>query len=495
MASVSGVAAILVTVYMLSAVRRPRPRPWLTRYIPPLLLAGLIGIVFSWSVQYRRAEIALAREAKQRSTPASEATAERSAAAPMPSPAAEPPPATIAPPVPAEAPSEPSVAPQPPSVAPTLAEPDVAATPAALPHSQANPPGNEPPPTQHYDGVEKFAVVPVFFGTDRERVDNDQRADYGAGRGRRLEIGRALVSVPASHEGPDIERPWTLRIPYFDVKIYEQAEDPDAHFTLRDIRTVPREEFLALVAERLAKSSAFKDHALVFVHGFNTSFDNAIYRTAQITHDLKFDGAAFLYSWPSGGMVSSYTYDRDSAGQSEPYLREFLEIVVKESKAQAVNVIAHSMGSRPLLEVIRDMKASAPAIAINQLILAAPDVDRDSFATLAREIKGFAKGITLYAAANDRALDVSRRYHGGITRAGDVPAAGPVVAEGVDTIDVTAISTDSLGLNYSEYVQSNALLADIGLLLQTGDRPPGRRVPELLRIGTPNGEYWRYRGP
>ncbi len=37
------------------------------------------------------------------------------------------------------------------------------------------------------------------------------------------------------------------------------------------------------------------------MHGYNTSFDNALYRTAQIAYDLDFDGATFLYSWPSGG--------------------------------------------------------------------------------------------------------------------------------------------------------------------------------------------------
>ena len=41
------------------------------------------------------------------------------------------------------------------------------------------------------------------------------------------------------------------------------------------------------------------------------------------------------------------------------------------------------------------------------MILAAPDVDRDKFNNIAREITSFSKGVTLYAAANDRALGYS----------------------------------------------------------------------------------------
>jgi esterase/lipase superfamily enzyme len=338
----------------------------------------------------------------------------------------------------------------------------------------------------------KHSVVPVFYGTDRERREGLSRIAYGPDRGRRLEMGRALVSVPVRHEAPGIERPWALRIPYFDVKVYEEKEDPEKHFTIRELRALTREELLALVAERLGASKAFPSHALVFVHGFNTSFDNAVYRTAQIVHDLGFDGAPFLYSWPSGGAVASYTFDRESAGQAEPYMRAFVDLVVKESGAKAISVIAHSMGNQLLLPVLAHLKSAAPEAVIHQIILAAPDVDRDNFENLAREIRGVAKGMTLYAAANDRALGVSRRFHGGIPRAGDVPASGPLVIEGIDTIDVTAVSTDSLGINHSGYAESNALLNDIKLILQTGERPPEKRIPILARIAGPRGDFWRY---
>ena len=81
---------------------------------------------------------------------------------------------------------------------------------------------------------------------------------------------------------------------------------------MQEIKSLSKEDFLSLVRERLANSRTFKDHALVFVHGYDTSFDNALYRTAQIAYDLRFDGAPFLYSWPSGGAVVSYPYDRES---------------------------------------------------------------------------------------------------------------------------------------------------------------------------------------
>jgi len=336
-------------------------------------------------------------------------------------------------------------------------------------------------------------IVPVFFGTDRQRADNALRLAYDGNRGRRLELGQALVSVPKSHQVPNIERPWALRIPYFDVTLYEEAEDPKKHFTMQEIKALSRADFLSLVRARLASSKLFKDQAFVFVHGFNTSFENGVYRTAQIAYDLKFDGAPFLYSWPSGGGVASYTYDRESSGQATPYLKDFMKLVINETGAKAVSVIAHSMGNQPVLQVLKDLKNATPdGVIISQVILAAPDVDRDNFENIAKEILGLAKGITLYVAANDQALQFSRRFHGGVPRAGDVPARGPVVIEGIDTIDITSASTDSLGINHSGYAENNALLKDIERVIATGAPPQNRHPPIFERIEQGQGAYWKY---
>jgi esterase/lipase superfamily enzyme len=360
------------------------------------------------------------------------------------------------------------------------------------PKTEAEPP--KPAPVVR--GIaEPWDVVPVFYGTDRGRQQLGASTVYGAERARRLELGRALVTVPKAHQIPNIERPWVYRLPFTQIVLHSEPEDPRQHFTLKDVRPLSKEEFLQLVQERLKGSSDYKDHALVFVHGFNTSFEYALYRTAQIAYDIKFDGVPLLYSWPSMGSLTlhDYSHDRESSGQAEPYLREFLELVARDTGAKSVSIIAHSMGNQLLLPALLDLKRMAPAdVTISQVILAAPDVDRDAFENIAHELTGVSRGVTMLAASNDLALDISRRFWGGVPRAGDVPPGGPIVSEGIDTIDITAVSTKVFALNHSGYADTSALLSDIQLLIQTGERPPDKRVPILERVKTAKGDYWRY---
>ena len=380
------------------------------------------------------------------------------------------------------------VATAPPPPAPVTA-PAPAATPAPAGGTRSI--GGAPPVPA--DVQSDWASVPVFYGTNRNRADSAKRIDYGADRAGRLELGRAIVTVPKNHQVPNVERPWSIRVPFFDIKIYEQAEDPKLHFTIKEIGALTQEQFLSFVRERLAASATFKDHAFVFIHGYNNGFDYAIYRTAQIAYDLIFDGAPFMYSWPSGGGVSSYGYDRESAEGAEPHLKDFMDLVVRQSGAKQVSVIAHSMGNLPLLRVLNQIRPSLPAgVQLNQIIMAAPDVDRNLFETLARDLKAISRGVTMYVSSNDRAMDAARRFAGGVPRAGDVPADGPLVMPDIDTVDVTATSTDWLALNHSTYAERSALIADIAALIRTGERPPEKRTKALARTPSSRGDYWLY---
>lgn len=372
---------------------------------------------------------------------------------------------------------------------PATRAPELAAAPPP-PVAEAPLPAAAPPaPPEPWD------VVPVYYGTDRAREAGPEPVSYTAERGKRLDLGRALVTVPKSHQVPNVERPWVYKLPFTQIVIAQEKEDPAKHFTLKELKALSREEMISLVKARLAASSSYKEHAIVFVHGFNTSFEAAVYRTAQIAYDLKFDGAPFLYSWPSKGALGlqDYNYDRESTGQAEPYLRQFLELVTQETGAKTVSIIAHSMGNQLLLPVLREFKRTTrETAAISQIILAAPDVDRDNFEFLAKQIAGVSRGITMLASSTDRAMEASRRFWGGVPRAGDVPGDGPIVVDGVDTIDVTAVTTEIFAINHSGYAEKPLLLEDIQKLIQTGERPPEKRVPNLARVKTDKGEFWRY---
>ena len=114
--------------------------------------------------------------------------------------------------------------------------------PSATPDMQRRSAAPEPAPPADWD------VVPVFYGTDRVRKEQEKRFAYTGDRARRLELGRALVTVPKSHQVPNIERPFAIRVPYTNITLYEQAEDPKQHFTVQELKSLTREEFIALCA-------------------------------------------------------------------------------------------------------------------------------------------------------------------------------------------------------------------------------------------------------
>lgn len=336
-------------------------------------------------------------------------------------------------------------------------------------------------------------VVQVFYGTDRTRADKPNRISYGSDRAQRLELGRAFVTIPTAHQAPSSARQWAIKRAYLSVTRLDAAEEAKTHFAVSQIGSLTHGEMLKLVAEQLGASKDYKDHAIVFIHGYNNTFDHALYRTAQIAYDLGFDGATFMYSWPSGGSFTTYTYDRDSARQTVQYLRDFIEAAVMDSAAKTISLIAHGMGSQPLLSVLSDLRRTSPGEArIHQIILTAPDVDRDAFQILAGQIKGLSSGITLYASSSDLALGISRRFAGDIPRAGDVTDDGPAIVPGIDTIDISALNTGFFAMNHATYADQAALLRDIERRLRPGADPSHQRPPILQRIAGPSGTYWRY---
>jgi esterase/lipase superfamily enzyme len=330
--------------------------------------------------------------------------------------------------------------------------------------------------------TQKYVLIPIFFGTDRIISGDLVPSQYfGNNRGTGTTLGICNVTVPFIHKYGEIERPSIFRL--------EFSEDPDKHFVLKSLEPKSTGDFYSELAKGVNGST--KKEALVFVHGFNVSFEEAAYRTAQMVYDLNFPGVAIMYSWPSHHSASTfgYTEDENEAAWALPHLQQFLVDVAAKSGANRIYIIGHSMGNSVLAQSLRSIQGQmAPGAGpmFNHVILAAPDIDSDIFRRdIAPNIQRVAGHITLYASSSDYALKFAKTHLvDGHDRAGDC-SSGMCLVAGIDSIDGSTLSTDFPW--HSAY--GNALLADIYDLIEN-DLPPNKRPILVVHHGYI--DYWAF---
>lgn len=358
--------------------------------------------------------------------------------------------------------------------------------------------GSQSTTTASSDPSKEFDVVTVFWGTNRKVAAAREltTAAFTADNARKLSTGFAHVTIPKiGRDAGTIQRP--ARYGVLGVTLYAERESPDKHFTIGELKALDTASFIAAAEITRANSRRFLDEAFVFVHGYNTDFEAAVFRTAQLAYDLEFDGVPYVFSWPSRGELKSYLYDRDASDSAQRYLLEFLSLIARQTNVQRIHLIAHSMGTRLLTETLKTVAADrSPARLpkIQQIVLAAPDIDAQVFEEIASAINGVGSGVTLYASSNDQALLTSRGAAMGRPRAGEVFSTGPTIAPGIDTIDITDAGFTSLwSLNHTTFSEKSHILKDIQLLLKSGTRPPDQRFPVYKRREVAaGGTYWQY---
>ncbi|MFO7308115.1 MAG: alpha/beta hydrolase [Pseudomonadota bacterium] len=171
----------------------------------------------------------------------------------------------------------------------------------------------------------------------------------------------------------------------------------------------------------LTLAAAGRD-VLIYVHGYNQSFEQAAIDAAELSRAIGFSGATVGFSWPSKEGLLDYGYDRESALWSRDAFQDLLEALVRNAMIGRVHIVAHSMGTLLTLETLRQLWAvsGSPDVAarFGAIVLASPDIDVDLFATSVRRIGPLAKHITVISSVNDRALAVSSRLAGGVSRVG-----------------------------------------------------------------------------
>ena len=97
---------------------------------------------------------------------------------------------------------------------------------------------------------------------------------------------------------------------------------------------------------------------IVFVHGFNNTFETAAERAALYAYDLQPDvsSKAAIFSWPSKESLFGYQHDEDVVLVNQDRASQVLGILRTHDSASPVLLIGHSMGCRVLTFALREIE-------------------------------------------------------------------------------------------------------------------------------------------
>ena len=300
--------------------------------------------------------------------------------------------------------------------------------------------------------------VDLLVATTRE-ASTDSGILYTGERGAGVSLDAFTVSIPPDSRRQIGEVQWPRSLP----------PNPATDFATLAVEPLPNVKAArSWLDSHLPKSR----RVLIFVHGFNNRFEDAVYRFAQIVHDSGSDVAPVLFTWPSRARVFDYLFDRESTIVSRDAFEDTVWQVASDPRVEDVTIMAHSMGAWLAMESLRQMAirhGKLPA-KIRNVILASPDVDVDVFASQWRALNGPQARFTLFVSQDDRALQVSRRIAGGVDRLGLIDTRhfyGELEKSGIVVIDLTAMRSGD-ALNHGRFASSPEVVQLIGQRLVNG---------------------------
>ena len=280
-------------------------------------------------------------------------------------------------------------------------------------------------------------------------------------RGTGLKVDAITVSIPPEANRTVGQVQWPRRLPANPIKEFA---------TVNVKPLVSKAEDEAWLKKNLPRSR----RALVFVHGFNNRYEDAVYRFAQIVHDSGAEVVPVVFTWPSRASIFDYNYDKESTNYSRDALEDLLRRIDAEPSIGEITVMAHSMGTWLAVEALRQMaiRDGRTLPKIKNVILASPDLDVDVFSRQFVALGKNAPHFTLFVSQDDRALGVSRRISGNVDRLGQVDAnAEPYRTQfekaGISVIDLTKLKSGD-SLNHGKFAESAEVVKLIGQRLISG---------------------------
>ncbi len=245
-----------------------------------------------------------------------------------------------------------------------------------------------------------------------------------------------------------------------------------------------KEKLQRLIKKQLSVSD--KKEVILYIHGFNNSFSDAILNLADIWHFSGRYGVPLLYSWPAGiGGLLGYFTERESGEFTIFHLKEFLRILKETKEILKVHVIAHSRGTDIVTSAMRELIIESKAAGrspykeykIASLTLAAPDLD---FEVVRQRLiaEKFAQGfgqINIYTNSADGALGVAQKLMSGIRfgklQRGTLGENETKIFRSIKHVNFINVTGVKGFLGHSYYRSHPGALSDIIQIIKTNSLP------------------------
>lgn len=298
--------------------------------------------------------------------------------------------------------------------------------------------------------------VQVFIASTRKGEDGDASRQLAP----EAHFTLASMTIPPGHHAGSIEEPlWGKANAGNDIVVSGE-------------RQLDGDEFRQELASHLSGRVGSNRDVLLFVHGFNTSYEEARARAAQIVADSRFGGVAVLFTWPSQSELFGYVSDKDNATASRDALQALMHDISQTPGVGKIQVLAHSMGGWLSMEALRQSAIAGDKTLNGKLgtvILASPDIDMDVFSSQMARVRP-AKVIVLATPA-DRALSISSALAMSRQRVGAIDASKPqdqaeIEALGAKVVDISAYADADRLLSHAVYADSPQVLTAIGSALR-----------------------------
>lgn len=270
----------------------------------------------------------------------------------------------------------------------------------------------------------------TYVATLRERTESGW---FNGIRAQDLDFVDVDVTVPPMHKG--------TRISYS-----HRLANADRFFTFADRTDYPDAgAFSSGLRKALASQRPGERDVMLYVHGYNNSFADGVFRTVQLMHDFQLPGIGVHYSWPSAAHPLGYTYDRDSV----LYARDGLEQLLRQVSAAGpdrIILVGHSLGSMLVMETLRQMEIRNPAWTKRHLggvVLVSPDLDVDVFRQQSTRFSDLPEPFVIFVSRKDRALQLSSRINGNKQRLGILEDESKLDGLPVTVVDVSEFAKSS----------------------------------------------------